>query len=135
MALSRTHPVVLTSTAAAAGMVLMQLVTPTLAQQALMPKMAQVQTTQDADRDAYIDQNEGTFEQWGKKVDEFNAKAAQRGSEAKQAAQRELDNAWAETKAGWAKLKTAGREGWEDAKNAFEESRKKLERAWNNVQS
>jgi len=135
MALYRTHPVVLTSTAAVVGLVLIQFVTPTRAQQSLMPNLAQVQVTQDSDRDAYIDQNEGTFEQWGKKVDAFNAKAAQRGSEAKQAAQRELDNAWAETKAGWAKLKTASRESWEDAKSAFEESRKKLERAWNNVQS
>jgi len=83
MALIRTDLVVLTLTAALAGLALTQLVTPTQAQQQLMPKMAQVQVTQDAGRDVYIRQNEGTFEEWGKKVDAFNAKAAQRGSEAK----------------------------------------------------
>ena len=131
----RTDLVVLTFTAAVAGLALTQFVTPTQAQQQLMPKLAQVQTTQDAGRDAYIRQNEGAFEEWGKKIDKFHAQAAQRGSEAKQVAQRELDSAWTETKAGWAKLKNAGREGWEEAKAAFETSRKKLERAWNDAQS
>jgi hypothetical protein len=86
-------------------------------------------------RDAYVRQNEGTFEEWGKKVDAFNAKAAQRGTESKDAAKRELDNAWAETKAGWEKLKNASKDTWEGAKASFEASRQKLERAWNNVQS
>ena len=135
MALIRTDVVVLALTAAFAGLVLTQLVTPTQAQQQLVPKVMQVQMTQEAGRDTYIRQNEGTFEEWGKKVDNFNAKAAERGSEAKKVAQRELDNAWAETKAGWSKLKNASRDGWEDAKNAFEASKKKLDRAWTDAQS
>lgn len=135
MASIRTDIVVLTLTAVLAGLALTQFVTPTQAQQQLMPKVTLVQMTQEAGRDAYIRQNEGTFEEWGKKVDNFNAKAAQRGSEAKKATQRELDNAWAETKAGWAKLKNASRDGWEDAKNAFEASKKKLDRAWSDAQS
>jgi hypothetical protein len=135
MAVIRTDLVVLTLTAALAGLVLTQLVTPTQAQQQLMPKVIHVQMTQEAGRDTYIRQNEGTFEEWGRKVDTFNAKAAQRGIEAKKAAQRELDNAWAETKASWNKLKSASRDGWEDAKNAFETSKKKLDRAWTDAQS
>jgi hypothetical protein len=135
MALIRSDAVVLTLAAAGSALALTQFVTPIHAQQSLMPKVVRVQMTQDAGRDAYIRQNEGTFEEWGKKVDNFNAKAAQRGSEVKKAAQRELDNAWAETKAGWTKLKNASRDGWDDAKAAFETSRKKLERAWNDAQS
>jgi len=135
VAVVRNDVVVLAFAAAFAGLALTQLVTPTQAQQQLMPKVTQVQMTQEAGRDAYIRQNEGTFEEWGKKVDNFNAKAAQRGSEARKAAQRELDNAWAETKAGWSKLKDASRDGWEDAKNAFEASKQKLDRAWTDAQS
>jgi hypothetical protein len=131
----RTDSVVLAVTAIAAGLGLTQFVTPTQAQQQLMPTLAQVQLTQDTGRDAYIHQNEGTFEEWGKKVDTFKAKAAQRGNEAKHTVQRELDNAWAETKAGWSRLKDASQDGWEDAKAAFEASRKKLERAWNDAES
>ena len=140
MALIRTDIVVLTLTAAVSGLALTQFVTPTQAQQQLMPRplmpqVAQVQMTQESGRDAYIRQNEGTFEEWGRKIDNFNTKAAERGSEAKKAAQRELGDAWTETKAGWAKLKSASRDGWDDAKAAFEASRKKLERAWNDMQS
>jgi hypothetical protein len=140
MAFIRTNAVVLVITASIAGLALTEFVTPTQAQQQLRPKpltpsTAHVQMTQDAGRDAYIRQNEGTFEEWGKKIDNFNATAAQRGSEAKRTAQRELDNAWTETKAAWAKLKSASHDGWEDAKSAFESSKKKLERAWNNMQT
>jgi len=97
---------------------------------AATPATAQ-QTTQNSTREAYIHENEGTFEAWGKKVDAFNAKAAQRTEVAK----RELDNAWSETKAGWEKLKNVGADGWQNAKASFEASRQKLERAWNDAQS
>ena len=126
----------MTFVAAAAGLALTQfeLVSPTVAQQQLTPNLIQVQMTQEAGRNTYIHENEGTFEEWGKKVDAFNAKASQRGDEAKKAAQREIDNAWTETKSSWAKMKSASRDGWEDAKISFETSKKKLERAWNNAQ-
>ena len=126
----------MTFVVAAAGLALTQydLASPSIARQQLTPNLVQVQMTQEAGRDTYIHENEGTFEEWGKKVDAFNAKASQRSDEAKKAAQREIDHAWAETKTGWAKLKNASRDGWEDAKVSFESSKKKLERAWNNAQ-
>lgn len=87
--------------------------------------------TQDTNRDHYVRKHQGRFEEWGKKIDAFNAKAAARSSEAK----RELDKAWIEVRSGWDKLKNAGREGWQDAKEAWETSWRKLERAWNDAQS
>lgn len=98
------------------------------------PAIAQ-QAAKESGRDTYIHQNEGTFEEWGKKVDALNARAAQRGNESKEAAKREIDRAWAETKAGWEKLKNVSAEGWQNAKASFEASRQKLERVWNESQS
>jgi hypothetical protein len=86
---------------------------------------------QDPNRDHVEREHEGRFEDWGKKIDEFNARAAERSSTAR----RELDEAWIEVKSGWAKLKSASREGWQDAKDALETSWRKLERAWNDAQS
>jgi hypothetical protein len=89
----------------------------------------------DANRDQFVRQNEGRFEEWGRKIDAFNAKAAERTSGARETTKRELDRAWTEAKDGWTKLKSASREGWQDAKDAFEQSWRKLERAWNDAQS
>jgi hypothetical protein len=86
-------------------------------------------------RDQFVRQNEGRFEEWGRKIDAFNAKAAERTSDARQKTRQELDKAWSEVKDGWTKLRSASREGWQDAKDAFEQSWRKLERAWNDAQS
>jgi hypothetical protein len=90
---------------------------------------------QDSNRDQFVRENQGLFEEWGRKIDAFNAKAAERTSEAREKTKRELDKAWSEAKTGWDKLKSASREGWQDAKDAFDASWRKLERAWNDAQS
>ena len=102
----------------------------------ILAPQAQAQAgPQDTNREQYIKQSEQRFEDWGQKIDDFNAKPAQRGAELREKTKREIDQAWSETKAGWAKLKSAGKDGWEDAKEAFEASWRKLERAWKDVQS
>jgi len=90
---------------------------------------------QEPNRDQAVRENQGRFEDWGRKIDDFNAKAAERTSEAREKTRRELDKAWSEVKSGWDKLRNASREGWQDAKDALESSWRKLERAWNDAQS
>jgi hypothetical protein len=102
---------------------------------AAAPLLLAQATPQAEPQEQFVRQNEGRFEEWGRKIDAFNAKAAERTSEARQTTKQELDKAWSEVKDGWTKLRSASREGWQDAKDAFEQSWRKLERAWNDAQS
>ena len=90
--------------------------------------------TRESSRDNYINQNEGKFEEWGRKIDTFAAKTADKSSETTDAAKRELDTAWTDTKVGWTQLKGASKDGWQEAKAAFEASWQKLQRAWDDSQ-
>ena len=90
--------------------------------------------SRDATREAYIRQNEGKFEEWGKKIDAFASKTADRSSDATETAKRELEKAWTDTKVGWMRLKEASKDGWGDSKAAFETSWQKLQRAWDDAQ-
>ncbi len=98
------------------------------------PAYAQAETQKNSSRDSYFKQNEGWFEEWGAKIDDFAAKTADKGSDAKAAAKRQLDEAWQETKASWTKLKSTSQESWDDAKSAYEKNRQKLLRAWDDAQ-
>ena len=101
----------------------------------LLLAQASTQTESRGDtQEQFVRQNEGRFEEWGRKIDSFNVKAAERTSEARQKNKQELDKAWTEVKDGWTKLKSASRDGWQDAKAAFEQSWRKLEGAWNDAQ-
>lgn len=91
--------------------------------------------TQSADRESYIKQSEGRFEEWGRKIDAFSAKASERSAEAAEQAKRDIDQACSEVKTNWAKLRDTGKDHWDDAKSAFESSWRKLERAWKETQS
>lgn len=90
--------------------------------------------SREASRATYIHQNEGKFEEWGEKIDTFAAKTAERSSEASETAKRELEKAWTDTKVGWTRLRDASKDGWGDAKAAFEASWQKLQRAWDDAQ-
>lgn len=101
----------------------------------LFVPQAQAQALQDSEKDRYVREHQDRFESWGKKIDAFRAKAAKRGSEAGDKAKRDLDEAWSDVKTGWAKLKSASRDGWQDAKEALETNWRRLERAWSDAQS
>lgn len=77
-------------------------------------------------RDAYVKENEGRFEEWGRKIDRFNEEAQRKSHAARQ----KLDAAWVDTRRNWNALKATSQEGWNEAKRSFEESWSKLERAW-----
>lgn len=84
---------------------------------------------------AYVREQEGQFESWGRKIDSFNKDAARKGKEVSREAQKKLDAAWVEVKRNWESLKAAGSAGWQETKDAYERSRERLERAWDEVQS
>lgn len=82
-------------------------------------------------RDAYVREREGRFEEWGRKVDSFGNTTKEKAA---RAAERNPDKAWAEVKTDWQALKQAGKDTWQDAKKAFEDSWMRLEKAWDDAQ-
>src|SRR3990167_9357247 len=66
--------------------------------QAQERQAAQQTQAQPENPEQYMRRNEGRFEEWGRKIDAFNAKAAERGQQAKERTKRELDEAWSEVK-------------------------------------
>lgn len=92
-------------------------------------------TADEASREGYLEEREGQFERWGRKLDTFRRDAERKGEAARREAQQKLDAAWIEAKENWRTLKSASQEGWSKAKAAFEESWRKLETAWNEATS
>ena len=88
----------------------------------------------DDGRDAYVKQREGQFEEWGRKVDKLGKATKEKGKDAAHAAERKLDEVWAEVKSNWRALKQASKETWQDAKKAFEDSWDRFEKAWDDAQ-
>src|SRR5690606_31348716 len=65
-------------------------------------------------RDAYVKEREGQFEEWGRKVDSFGDTTKEKSKEAARVAERNLDKAWAEVKSNWQALKQASKDTWQD---------------------
>jgi hypothetical protein len=87
------------------------------------------------DRQKYMDEHRGQFQQWGKRVDDFNSKAAANANAATEGARAELNRAWIDVKSGWARLQNASEFSFGEAKASFEARWRKLQQAWNKAQS
>jgi len=88
-----------------------------------------------SDRKKYMDEHRGQFQQWGKRVDDFNAKAKDSASAAGEGARTELNRAWIDVKSGWSRLQDATDFSFGAARASFEARWRKLQQAWNKAQS
>ena len=73
-----------------------------------------------SDRDTYTQKARDEMQEWQRKLHAFSKKAEAKGKEASNAAENDLNKAWAKTKAASRKLRTTSIQGWESAKTSFE---------------
>jgi hypothetical protein len=94
-------------------------------------------TTRDAvtERSSYTQQAQDEVRVWERKLNDFDAKAQVKATEAETRASKDLDDAWAQTKTASARLETAGEAEWGGAKASFKTSTGKLAAAWRKVNS
>ena len=85
------------------------------------------------DRQTYTQRAQVEEQEWQKKLHDFGANTETKGQEAGNAAERDLNEAWARTEAASRQLQTAGDEGWESAKAAYEHASHDLAEAWHKV--
>ena len=86
-----------------------------------------------ADRQSFTKRARDEVHAWQRTLAEFNAKLAAKATTAQAKASKDLDAAWAETKAASDRLETAGENDWTSAKNSFETASHKLAQAWHKV--
>jgi hypothetical protein len=86
-----------------------------------------------ADRDTYTQKARDEMQEWQRKLHDFSEKAEAKGKEAGNAAENDLNKAWAQAEAASRKLQTVGAESWESAKTSFEEASRELADAWHKV--
>jgi hypothetical protein len=87
------------------------------------------------DRDSYTHQAEGQVELWKQKLGDAGDKTKAAGKDVGDATQKHLDQAWHKTQEASKKLETAGGEGWDKAKTAYEKASHDLARTWNKIHS
>jgi hypothetical protein len=85
------------------------------------------------DRDTYTQKARSDMQEWQQKLDDFGAKAKAKGQQAGNAAENDLNTAWAKAQAGEQKLQNSGAEGWQEAKTAYEKASHELADTWNKI--
>jgi hypothetical protein len=88
-----------------------------------------------SERQKYMDAHRGQFQQWGKRIDDFNSKAQTNASEAGEKARNDLNRAWIDVRSGWSRLQDSTSSSFGAAKASFEAHWRHLEQAWNKAQS
>ena len=83
-----------------------------------------------AERESYVQKAQGEMRIWQQKLYDFDARVPVKATEAETSVAKDLDGAWAETKAASARLETAGEKDWVSAKVSFETASDKLDVAW-----
>jgi hypothetical protein len=86
-----------------------------------------------ADRDTYTQRARDEMQEWQQKLHDFSEKAAVKGKEAGNAAENDLNKAWAKADAASRKLQTVGAEGWVSAKTSFEKASHELADDWHRI--
>lgn len=86
-----------------------------------------------SDRASFTAKAEAEMQEWQKKLDAAATTAKAKGEEGKTAASRDLDVAWAKTKAASKQLESASAQGWENAKAGFEKAQQNLAAEWHKV--
>jgi hypothetical protein len=122
------------------GMLALGGAAPTAAQSTLdKPPAVGTATADDpaAERNTYTNHAQGEMHLWEKKLHDFNAQVETNTPEAQKSANKNLDNAWTETKTAWSRLVnvglnvgTAGANDWDSAKASFQTTSDKLAVAW-----
>lgn len=87
-------------------------------------------TDSPSDRETYTQKAQDEMQDWQRKLHDFSANAADKGQEAGNAAEKDLNEAWTRTEAASRQLQTVGDEGWEQAKASYEKSSRDLAEAW-----
>ena len=110
---------------------------PAVAQQPLStpPSHGEANDASSAERSQYIQKAHGEIAEWRRELDDFSAKAAASGREKSRAAARDLNDAWARTEAEGNKLKAATADGWDRAKESFENASRAFSDTFNKARS
>jgi hypothetical protein len=82
------------------------------------------------DKDAYTRKAHNDVQEWHRKLDSFDRRVETAGKETGKAAQADLNMAWTKTQAASRQLETAGADGWDKAKSAFEKASDDLADTW-----
>jgi hypothetical protein len=83
-----------------------------------------------AKKDEYVQKSKAEMQEWTEKMKEFGQKADDKGQHAAAASKNGLQQAWAKTEAEARKLEAAGADGWENAKNSFENASQNFRDSW-----
>ena len=90
-----------------------------------------------AEMNNYTNHAQGEMQLWEQKLRDFNARADTNATEAQKNANKNLDDAWTETKKAWGQVVkvglnvgTAGANDWDSAKASFRATSDKLAAAW-----
>ena len=98
---------------------------------------APLQLVDDADfstrKDAYLQKSRSEMDEWQNKVHGVGESAEAKGHEVSASAKAHFDHAWTATQRSWQKLQTAGADGWDKTKNAYERSTAELRRQWHKI--
>ena len=86
-----------------------------------------------AERNSYTQQAQDEVRVWKRKLNDFDAKAKVKATDAETRASKDVDDAWAQTKTAFAGLKTAGEKDWDNAKTSFKAASDKLAVTWKRV--
>jgi hypothetical protein len=93
-----------------------------------------VATSQPApDHDSYIQKSREDMALWRARLDKFGSDTQAAAAAAGSDATRDLHSAWAELQTASEQLKTAGADGWTDAKVKYEQASDDLAAAWHGV--
>lgn len=85
------------------------------------------------DRDSYTQKARDDMQEWQRKLHGAGDTVATKGKEVGNAADDDLNQAWAKAKAASDKLQTMGAEGWDSAKASFEQASHDLATTWHKV--
>jgi exonuclease VII large subunit len=85
------------------------------------------------DRESFTQKARDQMKIWEQKLQDFDAKLQAKSTDAKAKASKNLDSAWAATKAASARLESAGEKDWGNAKSSFNKATAKLASAWHKV--
>ena len=77
----------------------------------------------------------GEVDEWKTKVDDFSAKAKEKGTAASKSAANKLDRAWDNVKTQWSKLQNATDDTWDDTKAAFDKAWRDFQDTWKSTTS
>ena len=83
-----------------------------------------------SDQKSYLETQKARMDRWRGQVADFNARMETKSTQAGQAAKVEIEGAWSDVEQASAKLGAAGRDGWADAKAAYERASASWEATW-----